>query len=80
MNTGAIQAQWICSSLATTDLGMSLWSAALPRANSSHARDSMALDVKSVRTSDLDDSSSYVCTGEFSDSSAGGLCTADVGP
>jgi len=64
MNMGAIHAQWIWRSLETTARGMSLWRAAFPRANSSQALDSMALEVRRVRMSDLEDSSAYVWMGE----------------
>jgi hypothetical protein len=77
MNVGAIHVQWVCSNLAKLSLGISLWYAAFPSANSSHCRDSTALRVSRLRTSvRLDDASPSMGSGDW----AGVSWTFDVGP
>lgn len=80
MNMGAIQTQWMCNSFDMMPVGISFSSDALPRANSSQALLSSALEVSMERMFDLSDCSSYCW--EFGDvaSSASGSWMADVGP
>lgn len=83
LNVGAIQAQWICSNREMTCLGMLVWIAAFPSANSSQVRDSKAFDVSSDRAPEIRSRSSSLRPSRSSgcvDSGGGGAWTAEVGP